>query len=158
VIANGAECGCGSLGCLEAEASVAAICRQAFQLGFDSDFDTIVALAQQEPRIVEILERAGQLLAQALLGAVNLFDVDSVVVGGHHFRQVAEWLLPPVESAVVDLSMRRNVRKVSVQYSIVDEAAGAVGAASVVFDKLLPTSPPLVPATVNSSRDSRELR
>ncbi len=158
VIANGAPCGCGARGCLEAEASVAAICRQAASLGFSDDFDTIVALANSEPRVVAIFERAGQLLAQALLGAVNLFDVDSVVIGGHHFRQVAEWLLSPVEAAVGDLAMRRDVRKVSVQYSIVDEAAGAVGAASVVFDKLLPTSPPLVPATANSPRESRGVR
>lgn len=144
VIADGALCGCGSRGCLEAEASVAAISRQAMQLGFGGNFNEIVELAHSEQRVADIFRRAGQLLAQALLGAVNLFDVDSVVIGGHHFRQVAEWLLPPVEDAVSDFAMRRNVRKVTVQYSIVDEVAGAVGAASVVFDKLLPTSPPLV--------------
>ena len=144
VVANGTPCDCGSRGCLEAEISVAAICRQASALGFGDDFDQIVMLAQAEPRLVEIFNRAGQLLAQALLGAVNLFDIDTVVIGGHHFRQVADWLLPPVETAIQDFAMRRNVRPVTVQYSIVDEAAGAVGAASVVFDKLLPTSPPLV--------------
>lgn len=151
VIANGAPCGCGSRGCLEAEASVAAICRQASELGFGDDFDHVVALAHTEPSIAAVLDRAGELLAQALLGAVNLFDVDSVVIGGHHFRQVSDWLLPPVEAAVRDFAMRRNVRPVTVQYSIVDEAAGAVGAASVVFDKLLPTSPPFVPASTRGS-------
>ncbi|MGB8197173.1 MAG: ROK family transcriptional regulator [Acidimicrobiales bacterium] len=154
VIANGEACGCGARGCLEAEASVAAICRQAARLGFDENFDAIVAIARDDGRVASIFERAGELLAQALLGAVNLFDVDSVVIGGHHFREVSEWLMPPVEAAVGDLAMRRNVRKVSVQYSIVDEAAGAVGAASVVFDKLLPTSPPLVPANERSGRES----
>lgn len=144
VVTNGAPCDCGSRGCLEAEASVAAICRQASEIGLGDDFDQIVALARSEPLLAEILNRAGQLLAQALLGTVNLFDVDTVVIGGHHFRQVSDWLLPPVETAIQSFAMRRNVRPVTVQYSIVDEAAGAVGAASVVFDKLLPTSPPLV--------------
>jgi predicted NBD/HSP70 family sugar kinase len=141
VVADGAPCECGALGCLEAEASVAAICRQAAALGLDPDFDAVVELAETDPRVADILRRSGRLLANALLGAVNLLDVEVVVIGGHHFRQVSPWLLPPVEAAVSDLAMRRNVRKVSVQYSIVDEAAGAVGAASVVFDKLLPSGP-----------------
>jgi predicted NBD/HSP70 family sugar kinase len=154
VIADGALCGCGSRGCLEAEASVAAISRQAMQLGFGNKFDQIVELAHTDPIVADIFRRAGQLLAQALLGAVNLFDVDSVVIGGHHFRQVSEWLLPPVEDAVSEFAMRRNVRNVNVQFSIVDEVAGAVGAASVVFDKLLPTSPPLVPPAARTSMET----
>jgi predicted NBD/HSP70 family sugar kinase len=146
VVVDGAQCGCGARGCLEAEASVAAICRQASELGLGDDFDLLVALAPSEPRIAEILSRAGRLLAQALLGAVNLFDVDAVVIGGHHFQQVADWLLPPVEAVVPELAMRHNVRPVTVRHSMLGEAAGAVGAASVVFDKLLPTSPPFVPS------------
>lgn len=155
VVANGASCGCGSRGCLEAEASMAAICRQASELGFSDNIDEIVVLAPTEPRIAEILLRSGRLLAQALLGAVNLFDVDSVVIGGHHFQQVSDWLLPPVETAVRDLAMRHLVRPVTLRYSTVGEAAGAVGAASVVFDKLLPTSPPFVPAPARTATSDR---
>ena len=130
-----------------------AVCRQAMGLGFTNSFDEIVFLATREPLIEELLIRAGFLLAQALLGAVNLFDVDAVVIGGHHFQQVSKWLLPPVEAALNDLTMRREVRSVSVKYSTLGEAAGAVGAASVVFDKLLPANPPLV-ATLVHSRES----
>ena len=143
VVPNGALCGCGSHGCVEAEASMAAVCRQAVDLGFTDNFDEIVSMATREPVIEELLIRAGYLLAQALLGAVNLFDVDAVVIGGHHFQQVSRWLLPPVEAAMSELTMRHEVRPVSVKYSSLGEAAGAVGAASVVFDKLLPASPPL---------------
>lgn len=153
VVPNGALCECGSRGCVEAEASMTAVCRQAMGLGFTNSFDEIVFLATREPLIEELLIRAGFLLAQALLGAVNLFDVDAVVIGGHHFQQVSRWLLPPVEAAMSDLTMRRAVRSVSVKYSTLGEAAGAVGAASVVFDKLLPANPPLV-ATLVHSRES----
>ena len=150
VVPNGALCGCGSSGCVEAEASMTALCRQSRDLGFTDSFDEIVLLASREPVVEDLLIRAGYLLAQALLGAVNLFDVDAVVIGGHHFQQVSQWLLPPVEVAMSELTMRHEVRAVSVKYSTLGEAAGAVGAASVVFDKLLPASPPLVATLVHS--------
>jgi predicted NBD/HSP70 family sugar kinase len=152
VVLDGAKCGCRAQGCLEAEASLTSICQAASKLGFSSDFDEIVALASSEPQIAHILTRAGRLLAQALLGAVNLFDVDSVVIGGHHFQQASEWLFPPVEAAVQNLAMRRGVRSVSVKCSLVGEAAGAVGAASVVFDKLLPSSSTFVVGPQRTTR------
>jgi predicted NBD/HSP70 family sugar kinase len=134
-----------------------ALCRQSMDLGFTDNFDEIVFLATREPLIENMLIRAGLLLAQALLGAVNLFDVDTVVIGGHHFQQVSTWFLPPVEAAMSDLTMRREVRPVNVKYSTLGEAAGAVGAASVVFDKLLPVSPPLV-ATLAHSREAANVK
>jgi len=151
VVADGAQCGCGGRGCLEAEASVAAICRQAAELGLGDDFDRLVEAAPGEPRVADLLTRAGRLLGQALVGAVNLFDVDAVVLGGHHLQDVTAWLLPPVEAAVPRLAIRRGVRPVTVLYSTLGEAAGAVGAASVVFDKLLPSSPPFVPSYARGS-------
>ncbi|HKH88001.1 MAG TPA: ROK family transcriptional regulator [Acidimicrobiales bacterium] len=155
VVPDGAPCGCGGRGCLEAEASVTAICRQASELGLGDDFDHLAAAAPREPRVAELLTRAGKLLGSALVGAVNLFDVDAVVLGGHHFQDVTEWLLPPVEAAVPQLAIRRGVRPVTVRYSTLGEAAGAVGAASVVFDKLLPYSPPFVPSFSRASASDR---
>jgi predicted NBD/HSP70 family sugar kinase len=146
VVPDGAPCGCGGRGCLEAEASVAAICRQAAETGIHAGFDELVARAPDDPRVAHLLTRAGQLLAQALVGAVNLFDIDMVVLGGHHLLQAAEWLMPPVDAAVPNLAIRRGVRPVTVRISALGEAAGAIGAASVVFDKLLPSSAELVPA------------
>ncbi|HUD36222.1 MAG TPA: ROK family transcriptional regulator [Streptosporangiaceae bacterium] len=139
VVPDGAPCGCGGAGCLEAEASVAAIGRQAAGLGFEPDFDRIVALAPAEPALAALLDRAGELLAQALLGAINLLDVDTVVLGGHHLQQAAGWLVEPVRRTLRDRPMRREVRPVTVVCSALGEAAGAVGAASTVFDRLLPS-------------------
>jgi predicted NBD/HSP70 family sugar kinase len=139
VVPGGAACACGGRGCLEAEASVAAICLRAAALGFDADFDQVLALAPGEPALAALLERSGELLAQALVGSINLFDVDTVVLGGHHLQQAAGWLVGPVERELRDRPMRREVRKVSVVCSALGEAAGAVGAASTVFDRLLPS-------------------
>jgi predicted NBD/HSP70 family sugar kinase len=132
------------------EASVAAILRQAADLGVEGDLDHVVAAAASQPRIAAVLERSGQLLARAILGAVNLFDVDAVIIGGHHFQSVSPWMLPPIESAVRNLTMRRLVRPVTVRHSLIGEAAGAVGAASIVFDRLLPRVHFVVPAMVGA--------
>jgi predicted NBD/HSP70 family sugar kinase len=150
IVADGNPCDCGSRGCLEVEASVAAILRQAADLGVEGDLDHVVAAAASQPRIAAVLERSGQLLARAILGAVNLFDVDAVIIGGHHFQSVSPWMLPPIESAVRNLTMRRLVRPVTVRHSLIGEAAGAVGAASIVFDRLLPRVHFVVPAMVGA--------
>jgi predicted NBD/HSP70 family sugar kinase len=140
VVPDGEACACGGRGCLEAEASIAAICRQAAALGFEAGFDAILAQAPGEPALGALLDRAGELLAQALTGSVNLLDVDTVVLGGHHLQQAAGWLTGPVERALRDRPMRRGVRGVAVVCSELGEAAGAVGAASTVFDRLLPSA------------------
>jgi predicted NBD/HSP70 family sugar kinase len=152
VVPDGATCACGGRGCLEAEASVAAICRQAAALGFGADFDQILELAPAEPALAALLDRSGQLLAQALVGAVNLFDVDTVVLGGHHLQQVAGWLVGPAETALRERPIRRGVRPVTVVCSTLGEAAGAVGAASTVFDRLLPSARGSVSDYLNAQR------
>jgi len=139
VVPGGEACGCGGRGCLEAEASVAAICRQAHAAGFDGSFEDLLGRAPDDPVLSALLERAGQLLAQALVGAVNLFDVDTVVLGGHHLMQAAQWLVPAATQALADWPIAREVRPVTVLCSELGEAAGAVGAASAVLDRLLPS-------------------
>jgi len=139
VVLGGATCGCGARGCLEAEASVAALCRQAQEAGLSGTFGELVERAPDEPVLAALFERAGQLLAQALVGAVNLFDVDTVVLGGQHLLQAAQWLLPAARQALAERPIAREVRPVTVLCSELGEAAGAVGAASAVLDRLLPS-------------------
>lgn len=139
VVPGGARCGCGGNGCLEAEASVSALCRQATELGFGSDFDDLVARTGSELELARLFDRAADLLGQALVGGVNLFDVDKVVLGGHHLQAVADRFVPRVAAALRDYPLRRVIRPVALECSALGEAAGAIGAASVVFDALLPS-------------------
>jgi predicted NBD/HSP70 family sugar kinase len=152
VVPAGASCGCGGRGCLESEASAAAVGRQAGALGFHGSFDELVERAPGDPSLTALLERAGALLAQALVGAVNLFDVDTVVLGGQHLLQAAQWLLPPVRSALAQWPIAREVRPVTVLCSELGEAAGAVGAASAVLDRLLPSGADAAGSVVHPRR------
>jgi predicted NBD/HSP70 family sugar kinase len=152
VVPDGARCGCGGRGCLESEASVAAICRQAAAAGFSGSFEELIAAAPHDAVLSALVERAGQLLAQALVGAVNLFDVDTVVLGGYHLLQAAQWLVPPATRALADWPIARDVRPVTVLCSELGEAAGAVGAASAVLDRLLPSGSEAATSLASSRR------
>lgn len=65
---NGRRCSCGSRGCLEAEASGAAI-------------ESITGRPASEPSY-EIMQRTGRLVGKAAASVCNALDLDLVVVGG----------------------------------------------------------------------------
>jgi len=65
---NGRRCPCGSRGCLEAEASGAAIA-------------AITGRSPEEPTY-EIMQRTGRLVGRAIASVCNLLDLDLAVVGG----------------------------------------------------------------------------
>lgn len=65
---NGRRCPCGSRGCLEAEASGAAI-------------ESITGRSPTEPTY-EIMQRTGRLVGRACASVCNVLDLDLVVVGG----------------------------------------------------------------------------
>lgn len=65
---NGRRCGCGSRGCLEAEASGTAI-------------EAITGRPPTEPSY-EIMQRTGRMVGRAVASVCNLLDLDLVVVGG----------------------------------------------------------------------------
>lgn len=65
---NGRRCPCGSRGCLEAEASGAAI-------------ESITGRPPTEPTY-EIMQRTGRLVGRAAASVCNVLDLDLVVVGG----------------------------------------------------------------------------
>ncbi len=65
---NGRRCGCGSRGCLEAEASGRAI-------------EAITGRPPTEPSY-EIMQRTGELVGRAVASVCSLLDLDLVVVGG----------------------------------------------------------------------------
>lgn len=68
VVPDGARCGCGSRGCLEAEISGTAIARRLGRPAAQADPDEV--------------ERAGRLLGEGLASVTNLLDLSRVLVGG----------------------------------------------------------------------------
>jgi predicted NBD/HSP70 family sugar kinase len=97
-------CRCGARGCLEQVAGQDAILRasglpEPARPWPGGDDGPAVALASSaaagDARTLGALERAGHALGRVLAGALNLLDVDTVVLGGAYAR-LAPWLCPPV--------------------------------------------------------------
>ena len=104
VAPDGPECRCGARGCLEQVAGLdwilhSAGLRPSSAHGADATPTLLAALAEGEPRAVGADEDAGASLGVGIAAIVNLFDVDSVVLGGV-YAPLFPWLEAPVRAAV----------------------------------------------------------
>ncbi|MCX5143581.1 MULTISPECIES: ROK family transcriptional regulator [unclassified Streptomyces] len=101
---QGPLCGCGARGCLEQYAGQAALLRAA---GIDPAAG-VRGLGELEkraragdPGTLEVLRAAGDRMGLVLAGAVNLFDLDTVVLGGI-YRDLMPWLAGAAEAQLAD--------------------------------------------------------
>jgi len=93
---DGPRCRCGATGCLEQYAGQEALLRAA---GLPADAPAALLAeraARGEPRVLDALERGGRALGTAVAGALNLLDLDRVVLAGV-YRELAPWLAPVVQ-------------------------------------------------------------
>jgi len=147
---GGKRCHCGARGCLEAYAAPYAVLadfagrhgrRAADDLGLSldpgrtrTDWNRLCAAAAKgDPRAAGALEAAAGRVGQAALTAVNLLDVPRIILGGEGLRGGEEYFRRAIDTAVNGWSLARRVRTVSVVPSLIGDAAGAVGAASLVL-------------------------
>ncbi|MFJ2708379.1 ROK family protein [Streptomyces sp. NPDC087428] len=101
---EGPLCGCGARGCLEQYAGQAALLRAA---GIDPAAG-VRGLGELErraragdTRTLEVLRAAGDRMGLVLSGAVNLFDLDTVVLGGI-YRDLMPWLADAAQAQLAD--------------------------------------------------------
>lgn len=96
---GGPLCGCGATGCLEAFAGKRALLKEA-GLDLRSTAEELVAITEWDDesgaRARAAIDRAGWALGVALAGAVNMLDVDDIVLGGE-FGPLADLLRPRIE-------------------------------------------------------------
>lgn len=80
---GGRRCGCGAIGCIETEASGAALkARAAETLGIEIEVPELFERAKTDARAAVLIDDALNLLGQALLSARRLCDPDLIVIGG----------------------------------------------------------------------------
>jgi len=118
----GAKCACGARGCLEAEASGLAIERRTGKSPAEADLDERT--------------RAGRMVGRAVASAVNLLDLEHVLVGGSVALGFGQVFLEAANREMaalcrLDYSMGRKISGVGL-----GEDAPLVGAAAVGFKGL----------------------
>jgi predicted NBD/HSP70 family sugar kinase len=143
---DGPDCFCGSRGCVEAycapRAVVAAVSKrmargESSTLNSEStlNFDRIAEAAHDGDAVArEEIERSAYLLGCGVVGLVNMFDVELVVLGGRAFRGVGETYRKVIENLVRNRVIGPERRAARIELSTAGEDAGAAGAASLLLD------------------------
>jgi len=139
---DGPQCNCGSTGCLETFVGQEAIARRA---GIDigsggrtrSLTRELVRKAEKgEPEVIRSLAEAGRYLGLGLASAVNLLDVDVVVLGGC-LGPLAPWLVDDVRVTLGERVLSAAWSGCEVRASDFGEGAAVRGAAALTLRAVL---------------------
>ena len=133
---DGLPCACGSRGCLETLVGQEAIARNAgvvFDRRARSVTAELVRRAEAgEAGVLRSLGEAGQALGSALASAVNLFDVEAIVLGGC-YGPLSPWLEDGVRSMLQTRVLSAEWSECELRASIIGEAAATRGAAALML-------------------------
>ena len=168
---DGALCRCGNQGCLATLATVDALLSRASQLLRDNrdnplwlrvngnlnslTLEDIVWGAEADnPVALQALAETGRWLAIAIASAVNLLNLDMVIVGGP-LEQAGEKLLGPLRAELSQRALPTHLARVEVVPSALKEDAPSIGAASLVLHELMSPNP--LPVALGSFTDRASL-
>jgi glucokinase len=131
---DGPMCACGNRGCLEAVVSGPALGRAGAHLGAADPAEpmtgarvTDLALAGDEDARAAV-ESVGELLGVGLVGIVNTFNPEVVVIGGGVAR-AGELLLEPARRVVASRALRPSRDRAQIVPAALGDEAGLIGAA-----------------------------
>jgi predicted NBD/HSP70 family sugar kinase len=139
---TGETCACGSRGCLETFVGQEAIARRA---GVDSAAggrtqsitDELVRRASSgDGRTLDSLREAGRLLGIGLASAVNLLDVDAIVLGGC-FGPLAPWLEDRIRAVLDERVLSARWSACELRASELGETAAVRGAAALTLSAVI---------------------
>ncbi len=145
-------CHCGKKGCLETEASGAAMCRvflERVEGGSNTILqgkiekgetllleDIIDASLEEDVLAIEIIEEVGNKLGRSISGLINLLNPDLLVVGGT-LSLTGEYILLPIKSAIKKYSLNLVNKDTEIKLSKLGSRAGAIGAGLLARGKML---------------------
>jgi predicted NBD/HSP70 family sugar kinase len=133
---GGPSCACGSRGCLELYAGRKAIIKAA---GLDEETPTkrmVELLDEGEPAVQEAVQSACSALGTALVGAVNMLDINVVVLGGH-LGEIGRFLQVGLEEELGRRVLSARWMPPRVEWRSPDDALAARGAAYVPLRRVL---------------------
>ena len=146
---DGAQCPCGRRGCLEAYAGRSAMetrARRELKNGAKTDLFKLMkhrgrtrltssvwahAVEQNDPLAIELIERAVKALGAGIASAVNLLDVEAVIIGGGLGVRFGQ---PMAERIATQMHphLFNDDRPPAVRVAGLGDLSGAIGAAMLV--------------------------
>jgi len=146
---GGAKCPCGREGCLEAYAGRKAMEAEARKRHEDGEKTDLFKLMEKhdKPRLTsgiweraldhedklteELIERAIEALGTGIASAINLIDVEAVILGGGLGIRFGERLMEPLQEEM-DKHLFVNERPPAVRVASLGDLGGAIGASLLV--------------------------
>ena len=139
VTLDGAVCGCGGIGHLEAYSSGTGIARAGREAGLGgadpealTAADVAGAARAGDARAAAVMDRARRAFAAALVGIVNAFNPALIVVGGGVARGEGEDLLAPARQAIADQALGPAAAAVRVCPAALGDDVGLIGCLPLV--------------------------
>ncbi len=145
-------CRCGKRGCLETGASGSAMHRifleklrqgsvsmlsGKFNKGEEITLNDILsALHKEDVLAIEVLESVGHTLGKAVAGLINMFNPETIIIGGT-LSVAKEYLMLPVRNAVNKYSLMLVNKDTLIRPSTLGERAGVLGACLLARSKSL---------------------
>lgn len=136
VVENGRPCGCGNHGCLEAHASGASISAiYAERTGNNLSAKEIAALARQgDSESLKIWSSAGHYVGKAAAYAVNLLNLDTIVLGGGA-AEAFDLLEPTATRALYDNLFKKANPNTKILHSDLGGHAALLGCVAIVLNQ-----------------------
>ena len=133
VVRGGLACACGGQGCLERYASVHALAETLRAAGIaDTGPDEIARLhAQGHPALLGWITEAAGLLAPVVAMLENLFDPETVILGGSMPDGVIDSLISAMSPLPISVANRRGRTIARVQRGATGRLTAALGAAAL---------------------------
>jgi glucokinase len=144
VDSNGAICGCGSRGCLEAVASKTGIqneIRARIKRGETTDIKESLekegilksgplkeAYDKNDKVVKESVDRAAEYLGVGIANLINIFDPEAIVFGGGVIEELGDVILPIVKEKASRYAMRSIFENVKFEKAKLGDDAGIMGA------------------------------
>lgn len=143
LIADGKDCACGSVGCLETYASTVAMiemyieeCKaQGINLPAETDIDGKYIISQykaKEPIAMEVLERHCKYLGHGISGFVNIFSPQKVIIGGG-LPEAGDFYMEKVRKYASKYWMADCAFNTTIDAAQLGNNAGTMGACHLVF-------------------------
>jgi predicted NBD/HSP70 family sugar kinase/biotin operon repressor len=141
VLAGGRTCRCGARGCLEAYAGAEAILDRYGDVfpGLDQEsaLAALIGLAATSERAAEVLDEAAFYLGVSIGNLINLFNPERIIIGGWAGLLLGERMLPAIETAAREHSLRYSFAQTSIELGRLGPDAVALGAATLPIEALL---------------------
>ncbi|MDN3243480.1 ROK family transcriptional regulator [Glycomyces tritici] len=133
---HGKPCRCGSHGCLQTYAGLAALLDgETLPHGLTPDATLLTWADAGRPETIAALDTAATALGIAIANVLNLLDIDTVLLGGS-YALLSSWLIAGVQTEINQRVLSARWAPITVRPATLGPDAAAIGAAMAVVDRI----------------------